>query len=107
MKREEFELLLKELRNGINSYTDGHSLIEDSDYLCENNIEVQEVEDNIVGHSRWAVDREVIYKIADEFYISVQWDSPATEMQEGQDTNCTVCEVRPIQRLITEFVIID
>lgn len=37
-------------------------------------------------------------------YLAAVWDDPATEMQDGQATYCTVFEVKPTRKEVVEFI---
>lgn len=60
--------------------------------------------------SRWSIGKYVVTKITDKEnkevvgYIESSWDHPATEMQEGQDTNLEVYEVVPKKKTIITYV---
>ena len=107
MKREDFDTLLKELRGEIDSETNGYCAVEDSEYIHNNDIDFEEVQSKIIDQSRWSVMKEVVFKIADTYFISVVWNDPATEMQDGQDTDCTIYEVEPKEKTIIEYSIVN
>ena len=107
MKRGEFDKLLKVLKNEVDYDSNGYWVVEDSEYIYDNKIEVKEVHSQILDQSRWSITKEVVFKIADEYYISVVWNDPATEMQDGQDTDCTIYEVEPREKTIIEYNIVN
>lgn len=107
MKREDFDKLLKELRNEINDYSNGYGIIEDSDYIYNNKIKTEEVYSEVLDQNRWSVVKEVVFKIADKYYISVVWNDPATEMQDGQNTDCEIYEVEPFEETVVKYRVIE
>ncbi|MEG1256652.1 ATP-binding protein [Clostridium sp.] len=76
---------LKQIQDNIGEYSNG-CVVE------EFFPEAQFVKENMLDQSRWSICKEQIYKYKN-LYLRVVWDDPATEMQEGQETNCKVMEV--------------
>lgn len=94
--KEYFNKKLEELKEAINDYSTGY-IVED---LFQ---EAQHIKTKIVGQSRWSVQKAAYYQYKG-FYFVVRWDDPATEMQDGQDTNCTIYEAKPTKKEVIEFI---
>lgn len=94
--REYFNKKLEEIKNNINDYSNGY-IIEDifpeADFIKE----------ELGEQSRWSIQKTVYYQYKG-MYLAVYWDDPATEMQEGQDTNCEIIEVKPTKKEVVEFI---
>lgn len=96
---ELIEALNKEKDNGSTDY-----LLEECKYIDSSNIKYEtKQKSKIVDQRRWCTRKESVFKI-DEYYLAVSWDDPATEEQEGQDTNCSIYEVFPKEKTIVEYV---
>lgn len=107
MKRKEFEGILKMLKLDIGDDTNGYWLVEDNDYIYDNKIDIEEVYSEVVDQGRWSVAKNVVFKIGGKYYISVVWNDPATEMQEGQPTECMIYEVEPFEKTVVEYRIVE
>lgn len=94
MKDQEFQKLLKALREEVELESEGTNLIDTSPYISKHNINVSLIEEAVLDQRRWSNLKEAIYGVGNR-YIRVCWDDPATEMQAGQYTNCTIEEVKP------------
>lgn len=106
MTRKEFDKIFQMLKSEIKYDTNGYWLIEENDYIYDNKIEVEEVYSDVIDQGRWSITKDAVFRIGGEYFISVVWDDPATEMQEGQDTNCEIYEVEPFEKTIIEYKVI-
>lgn len=57
--------------------------------------EAECISEAIIDQSRWSLQKEMIFKYKNLFF-KVNWDDPATEMQDGQDTNFTMTVMEEI-----------
>ena len=96
IKQFSFEEIIENLRKEIGNYT--YDIVEDSKFLYENKIRLEQMETKILDRSRWSVLTQVIYKYKNR-YLTVVWNDPATECQDGQETDCQVFEVEQIQKI--------
>lgn len=101
MNNEKLNNIIEEINKNkrYNSYGfDICELVSDETYR---KFEFNEVHIETGEGSRWSINKYVVTKITDREtnrvigYIKSAWDHPATEMQEGQDTNLKVYEVFP------------
>lgn len=99
MDRTNFNIAIDLMREQIDEYTDGYSVL---DPLENWEQDINLVQSHILDHNRWEVKKMFIYSIGD-YYIQVIWDDPATEMQSGQVTNCIVNEVEPYPCSVIAF----
>ena len=53
--------------------------------------------------NRWSVTTSQVFMVDNKFYIEACWQEPATESQEGQETQMEVYEVRPSKKVIEVF----
>lgn len=60
------------------------------------------LEDEIVGTSRWEVIHRAVYKRGDE-YAAVQYREPATEMQERDYSNVDIYQVTPVPYTVVRY----
>lgn len=58
----------------------------------------------IVGSSRWGIINDMVVDYQGTFYM-VNWETPATEMQEGGDyqESWTLTEVEPVERVVIDY----
>lgn len=98
-EREYFLEKIEEIKENINDYSD-EDLIEDT----FEKIEV--VRSTIIDRNRWSLVKENIYRYKN-WYIRARWNAPATEMQEGQDTNLEIEEVKPVKKEIIDYISIE
>ncbi len=52
--------------------------------------------------SRWSFEVVEVFKV-DDYYLAAKYDSPATEMQEGQPTNMEFFFVEPYKIEVTKY----
>ncbi|MBY6965287.1 AAA family ATPase [Clostridium botulinum] len=94
--REYFNKKLEEIKDNINDYSNG--------YIVEDIFpEADFIKEELGEQSRWSIQKTVYYQYKG-MYLAVYWDDPATEMQEGQDTNCETIEVKPTKKEVVEFI---
>ncbi|HIG0358908.1 TPA: AAA family ATPase [Clostridium sporogenes] len=94
--REYFNKKLEEIKDNINDYSNG--------YILEDLFpEAKFIDEELGEHSRWSIQKTRYYEYKGIFF-AVSWDDPATEMQEGQDTNCEIIEVKPTKKEVVEFI---
>ena len=94
--REYFNKKLEEIKNNINDYSNG--------YIVEDIFpEADFIKEELGEQSRWSIQKTLYYEYKG-MYLAIDWDDPATEMQEGQDTNCQAYEVKPTKKEIVEFI---
>lgn len=91
--------ILKDMDESINNYSSGYDIIEllETKELYEN-YNYDEVDSGVSGESRWSVHKYVVTEVSTKdgehvMFIKSAWDAPATEMQEGQETNLELWEV--------------
>lgn len=95
-EREYFLEKIEEIKENKNDYSNG--------YLVEELFpESERIKEEIIGSSRWSNTKIQIYKFK-EMYLQVCWEEPATEMQEGQDTNLEIEEVKPVKKEIIDYI---
>jgi len=100
MSKEQIKELINELKEEANEYSNGY-WIEDAG--CMKDIEYTTVQNGLVlDESRWSLLKETVIKIGDR-YIGISWDDPATECQDGQETNINFYEVKPVEKTIIEY----
>lgn len=61
------------------------------------------VEDEIVDEKRWSIVHSQVWSLTDGSFIRFSFESPATEMQEGQPYNTSAEEVEPYEVTVTKF----
>lgn len=88
--REFFEKKLEEIQENITNYSDG-------DLVQEIFEEANFVKEYYGEQSRWSIQKIEIYEYKG-MYIKAIWDEPATEIQEGQETNLSVYEVKAYKK---------
>ncbi|BDR84909.1 AAA family ATPase [Clostridium tetani] len=94
--REYFNKKLEEIKQSIGNYSKG--------YIAEDIFpEAKFIKEEIGEQSRWSIQKTHIYDYKG-IYFAVSWDDPATEMQDGQETYCTVFEVKPTRKEVVEFI---
>lgn len=61
-------------------------------------------ERSVSGTTRWGVINEMVVDYHGTFYM-VDWETPATEMQEGGDyqESWTLTEVEPVERVVIDY----
>ncbi len=94
--REYFNKKLEEIKNNINDYSNGYiveDIFPDAEFIRE----------EIGEQSRWSIQKTAFYEYKG-MYLAVDWNDPATEMQEGQDTDCRVFEVKPTKKEMIQFI---
>lgn len=98
--KEEFEQLLSEIKNNIDDYTRGcaEELVE-TERFREN---IKHIETTTGERHRWSIEKTAVYCYKNQ-YFALNWLDPATEGQEGQETDCKIYEVKPVNKTITEF----
>ena len=99
MNRQEFEELMEDLSNDIGDYDNANDIIYSKKFPSKKEFVVK---NEVIDRSRWSIAMKTIVKI-DEFYMAIEWDSPATECQEGQETDCTIYEVEPYEVTVTKY----
>lgn len=77
--------------NGVSSYT-----VEDE---IEN---IEKVEDEFTGDSRWSTFHRAVFKRGDE-YVALDYERPATEYQEGGDFHHEFYLVEPYEVTVTKY----
>lgn len=78
--------------NGINAWT-----------VLDGLDNVSVVEDEYTGEGRWETYHRAVFKRGEEF-VALEYSSPATEMQEGQDQSLAeFYEVRPVEVTVTKY----
>ena len=93
--REFFEKKLEEIQENITNYSDG-------DLVQEIFEEANFVKEYYGEQSRWSIQKIEIYEYKG-MYIKAIWDEPATEIQEGQETNLSVYEVKAYKKEVLGF----
>ena len=69
-------------------------------------LELDEIEDEIVGESRWMVQRSIVVG-RDGEYVRINHESGATEMQDNngaQDELDSLEEVEPVEKTVIVYV---
>lgn len=85
----------KALKPGFNGITEWSVLDE-----IEN---VTLVEDEYTGEGRWETYHRAVFKRGEEL-VALEYSSPATEMQEGQDQSLAeFYVVRPVEVTVTKY----
>jgi len=80
-----------------------HDEIED--IILEEHADFITVEDIILDHSRWTVERRlVVQNIANNKFYVAYYETPATEHQEVDNSNLTFIEVTPVKVETTSYV---
>lgn len=65
-------------------------------------LEPQHIYSEEGARSRWSCEVLEVFKI-DDYYVAAKYDSPATEMQEGQPTNMEFFFVEPYSIEVTKY----
>ena len=91
----EVEKKLEEIQENITNYSDG-------DLVQEIFEEANFVKEYYGEQSRWSIQKIEIYEYKG-MYIKAIWDEPATEIQEGQETNLSVYEVKAYKKEVLGF----
>lgn len=77
--------------NGLNSY-----------HVEEEIENVEKLEDEMTGDSRWSIFHRAVFKRGDE-YVALDYETPATEYQEGGDFSHEFYVVEPYEVTVTKF----
>ncbi|MDM0987439.1 AAA family ATPase [Clostridium perfringens] len=93
--REFFEKKLEEIKENITDYSNGYMI---ADIFPE----ATRIKEYIAGESRWSVTKVQIYEYKG-LYLEACWQNPATEMQDGQETNLEVYEVKAYKKEVLDF----
>lgn len=93
--REFFEKKLEEIQENITNYSNGYMI---ADIFPE----ATRIKEYIAGESRWSVTKVQIYEYKG-LYLEACWQNPATEMQDGQETNLEVYEVKAYKKEVLDF----
>ena len=93
--REFFEKKLEEIKENITDYSNGYMI---ADIFPE----ATRIKEYIAGESRWSVTKVQIYEYKG-LYLKACWQNPATEMQDGQETNLEVYEVKAYKKEVLGF----
>ncbi|PWW86647.1 AAA family ATPase [Clostridium perfringens] len=93
--REFFEKKLEEIKENITDYSNGYMI---ADIFPE----ATRIKEYIAGESRWSVTKVQIYEYKG-LYLEACWQNPATEMQDGQETNLEVYEVKVYKKEVLDF----
>ncbi len=93
--REFFEKKLEEIQENITDYSNGYMI---ADIFPE----ATKIKEYIAGESRWSVTKVQIYEYKG-LYLEACWQNPATEMQDGQETNLEVYEVKAYKKEVLDF----
>lgn len=64
--------------------------------------EFEEIKTINYDANRWSIPVEIIFKIGD-FYIKGGYNKPATESQEGQDTDVYYVQVKPVEEIVINY----
>jgi hypothetical protein len=97
---DEIKDLIKDLTEEAGDYANGH-WVEDAE--CMRDIEYDVVQDGLVlDQRRWSNLKESVIKIGGR-YIAFSWDDPATEQQDGQNTDIEFYEVEPHEKVTVEY----
>lgn len=86
-----FEEFILKANKEVGEYENGY--LEDLMCYPEDAICIGEDKDYRDEH-RWYVKKRIIHQFGDR-YFAAEWDAPATERQEGQETYCKLYEVIP------------
>lgn len=90
-----FDKKIEEIKSNIDNYSTGVTV---EDIFIEANI----VKTKVLGQSRWSIQKAQYFEYKGMYFVAI-WDDPATEMQEGQDTNLEIKIVKPVKKQITDF----
>lgn len=99
-ERKEFKEKLETLRGLIGPYDGGGRVVDKLSTLFNDIYEYKKV---IHEQNRWSVTTSQVFMVDNKFYIEACWQEPATESQEGQETQMEVYEVRPSKKVIEVF----
>lgn len=95
-----FEKLLQIIKEKINIESTPWEVY---DILEELQVSYKSVSEEILSINRWSITTQKVLQIEDR-YLEMVWDAPATESQEGQDTNMEINEVFPHKKTITVYL---
>lgn len=65
--------------------------------------DLEPIKKDLLSKHRWYSRVREIYQDG-TFYFAVEYSEPATEYQEGQETNPKFYEVRPVEKKIIDYV---
>jgi len=100
MSKNRIKELIENLKTEADEYSCGY-FIEEAE--CMEGVEYEVMCQGLVlDERRWYLLKETIIKVGDK-YIGILWDDPATECQDGQETNIDFYEVEPVEKVIIEY----
>lgn len=88
---DELNNLLEEEGGSLNAY-------EVSEYISD----VEKVDDEYLGSGRWTEHHRAVFKRGEE-YVALDYELPATEMQEGSEGESEVYAVEPYEVTVTKY----
>ncbi|MCP4336520.1 MAG: hypothetical protein GY679_01555 [Mycoplasma sp.] len=100
--------IIKEIESNITETSYGDYLEEHlNDDTYEEIISLEEVDSEIIEHSRWSITKRAVYKVSykegEEIgHIAAVWFEPATEQQAGMPTSLSLCEV--VAKTVTKII---
>lgn len=96
-----FEEILQIIKKEIDIYSTPWAVY---DILEELQVSYKIVlEGEILSKNRWSNTTQEVLQIGNR-YLEIVWDAPATESQEGQDTNMKINEVFPHKKTIIVYL---
>lgn len=75
-------------------------VIDSKDYA--RGLEPQHIYSEEGNRNRWSYEALEVFKV-DDYYVAAKYDSPLTEMQEGQPTNMEFFFVEPYSIEVTKY----
>jgi hypothetical protein len=68
-------------------------------YVIEDELELEPVEDTYLDSGRWVEYHRAVFNRGDE-YVALDYEVPATEMQEGGDFDWSFYSVKPVTKTV-------